>query len=90
MLDWQVTATTIYCDAVGDEVTLLVYKDGSAQCTAYQRYGKPDKETVKLMRKKERQLKRHLACEGSECYRIVQYRDKLFGEEARRGTKGGR
>ncbi len=90
MLDWQVTATTIYCDAVGDEVTLLVYKDGSAQCTAYQRYGKPDKETVKLMGKKERQLKRHLACEGSECYRIVQYRDKLFGEEARRGTKGGR
>ena len=90
MLDWQVTATTIYCDAVDDEVTMLVYKNGSAQCTAYQRYGKPDKETVKLMRKKERQLKRHLACEGSECYRIVQYRDKLFGEEARRGTKGGR
>lgn len=90
MLDWQVTATTIYCDAIDDEVTLLVYKDGSAQCTAYQRYGKPDKETVKLMREKERQLKRRLACEGLECYRLVQYRDKLFGEEAGRGTKGGR
>ena len=35
MVDWQVTATTIYCDAVDDDVTLLVYKDGSAKCTGY-------------------------------------------------------
>ena len=88
MVNWQVTATTIYCDAVDDEVTLLVNKDGSAQCIAYQRYGEPDKETVKLMRKKESQLKRHLACEGPECYRLTQYRDQMFAEEARRGTKG--
>ena len=26
MVNWQVTATTIYCDAVDDEITLLVYK----------------------------------------------------------------
>ncbi len=87
MVDWQVTATTIYCDAVDDEVTLLVYKDGSANCTAYPRYGQPDKETVKLMRKKESQLKRRLACEGAECYRLTQYRDRLFSEKARKGTK---
>ena len=26
---WQITAKTIYCDAVGDEVTILVHKDWS-------------------------------------------------------------
>lgn len=88
MVDWQVTATTIYCDAVDDEVTLLVYKDGSAKCIAYQRYGEPDKETARLMREKESQLKRRLCCEGPECYRLIQYRDKLFSEEAKKGTKG--
>ncbi|MCJ7791782.1 MAG: hypothetical protein MUP49_05195 [Dehalococcoidia bacterium] len=37
-LDWQVTATTIYCDAVDDDVTILVYKDWSTKCTGYKKY----------------------------------------------------
>ena len=41
MVDWKVTATTIHCDAVGDEVTILVYKDGSVKCIGYDKYGKP-------------------------------------------------
>ena len=81
MIDWQVTATTIYCDAVDDEVTLLVYKDGSTQCTGYARYGQSDKEARKLLHKRSKQLKRKLECEGPECYRVIQYRDKLFSEK---------
>ena len=80
MVDWQVTATTIYCDAVDDEVTLLVYKDGSAKCTGYQKYSQPDRETAKILKVKSKQSGRRLKCEGMECHRVVQYRCKLFTE----------
>ncbi len=33
MTDWQLTATTIFCDTTGKEVTIFVYKDGSVNCT---------------------------------------------------------
>ena len=82
MVNWKVTATTIYCDAVDDEVTLLVYKDGSVKCIGYSKYGQPNKGVAGLMEKKSRQLKRQLKCESPECYRVVQYRDKLFAEES--------
>ena len=84
MVNWQVTATTIYCDAVDDEVTLLVYKDRLSKCTSYEKYGEPDKDIVKVMKKKSKQLKRQLECEGPECYRVIQYRDKLFAEETKK------
>jgi len=85
MVNWQVTAATIYCDAVDDEVTLLVYKDRTAKCTGYQKYGKPGKETAEVIEKKNKQLKQRLECEGPECYRVIQYRDKLFAKEAGKG-----
>ena len=83
MVNWQVTATTIYCDAVDDEVTLMVYKDGSAKCTSYKKYYQPSKEARKLLKRKSKQLNRKLKCEGLECYRVVQYKEKLFAEEAK-------
>jgi hypothetical protein len=86
MVDWQVTATTIYCDAVDDEVTLLVYQDGSAKCTGYKKYAEPEKEIAKIIKKKSKQLKRQLGCEGAECSRVTQYRDGLFAEEAKKGA----
>ena len=85
MVNWQMTATTIYCDAVDDEVTLLVYKDWSLKCTGYSKYGEPDSETSKILRKKSKQLKRRLECEGLECYRVLQYKEKLSAEEAKKG-----
>ena len=85
MIDWQVTATTIYCDAVDDEVTLMVYKDGSAKCTGYKKYYQPSKEVRKLLEKKSKKLNRKLACEGLECCRIAQYKEKLFAEEPKSG-----
>ena len=85
MVNWQVTATTIYCDAVDDEVTLMVYKDGTAKCVSCQKYRESDKELAKLVERKSKQLGRKLGCEGPECYRVIQYRDKLFAEEAKKG-----
>ncbi len=35
MVNWQITATTIYCEAVSDEVTIMVHKDWSVTCTAH-------------------------------------------------------
>ena len=83
MVDWQVTATTIYCDAVDDEVTVLVYKDWSVKCTGCRKYGEAGKDAVNLLKKKSRQLKRQLACVGLECHRVTQYKEKLLAEEAK-------
>ena len=85
MANWQVTAMTIYCDAVDDEVTLLVYKDWSTKCTSYSKYGEPSREILKILRQKSKQLKRRLECEGPECCRVVQYKEKLLTEEAKKG-----
>ncbi len=81
----MLTATTIYCDAVDDEVTLIVNKDGTSKCTGYKKYGNPDKETVRLLKMKSKQSGKRLSCEGPECHRVTQYRDRLFAEEAKGG-----
>ena len=86
MIDWQITAITIYCDAVDDEVTLLVYKDTSVKCTGHQKYDTLDKEAARQLKRKSKQLKRQLRCEGLECYRMLQYRDKVLVDEDR-GSK---
>ena len=75
MVDWQVTATTIYCDAVADEVTVLVYRDGQATCTGYAKYGDAAPEAKNKNR-----------CSGFECHRVSQYREKLFGEADEKGA----
>ena len=87
MVNWQVTATTIYCDAVDDEVTLLVYKDWSAKCTGYRKYGESGKTGTNLLKKKGKQLKRPLECVGPECHRVIQYKEGLLSEEAQKDAR---
>ncbi len=82
MVDWQVTATTIYCDAVDDYVTIVVYKDWTAGCSGYKQYvGNPTKTTVKMLKQRSKRLGRQLKCEGPLDYRVAAYRDKLIAEE---------
>jgi len=81
MVDWQVTATTIYCDAVDDDVTVLVYKDWSVKCVGYKKYGESSKGIAKMLKEKGKKLGRELKCEGPECSRMIGYRDKLRAEE---------
>jgi hypothetical protein len=79
MADWQITATTIFCEDIDDEVTLLVYGDGTAKCTAQPKYAQPDKETIKALKKKSKQKGKALRCRGVDCPRIPEYRKKWLG-----------
>ena len=82
MADWAMTATTLYCDAVDDEVTLMVYRDGTARCTGHGKYGQPDKEAARLIRQKSRRTGKQPACEGLGCHWVTEYRQNLLaGEE---------
>jgi len=90
MVDWQVTATTVYCDAVDDDVTIIVYKDWSTRCVGYyKKYGDNviNKETAKALKQRSKKSGRALRCEGPECRRVIVYRDKLRAEEAAAETK---
>jgi hypothetical protein len=81
MVDWEVTATTIYCEAVDDEVTVVVSHDGTARCTGQQKYANPDKETARAMKKKSKQMGKQLGCREVECARVTQCRDGLLGKK---------
>ena len=85
MVDWEVTANTIYCDMVDDEVTVLVYKDFSTKCTGYSKYGETSKEMLGLLSRKSKQLGRRLECAGSKCGYVIQYKEKLLAEETKEG-----
>jgi hypothetical protein len=74
MVNWQVTATTIRCAAVGEDVTLMVYKDWTVKCTGFMKYGEPGKKN------KGRQGG---WCGGLQCRQVMQYREKLQTEEAK-------
>jgi hypothetical protein len=63
----------------------LVYKDWSARCTGSKKYGEPNKEAVNLLKKKSRRVRRELRCVGPECRRVIEYKEKLLAEEARKG-----
>ncbi len=87
MASWKITATTIFCDAVDDEVTVLVYSDFSTRCTGYQKYLKPTKEVNNLLKKRGKRLGRELACRGLKCPRVMQYQEKIIAEEAKKSSK---
>jgi hypothetical protein len=76
--DWEITVTTIFCEDVDDEVTLMVYADGTSRCTGRQKYISPDKGTSRVMKKKSRRLGRLPLCHGDDCPKIKQYRDSIF------------
>jgi hypothetical protein len=82
MVDWKVTATTIYCDAVDANVTIMVYKDRSTKCVGYSRFCESlTKDRAKILEKKGKRLGRKLCCEGGECSRVLTFRDEVFSEE---------
>jgi len=82
MVDWQVTATTLYCDAVDADITVMVDADGGVRCAGMLKYlEKPTPETLRQLKKRSRRLGRQLACEGDTCPRTSAYRDKVFAEE---------
>ena len=82
--DWQVTATTLMCDAIGDYVTVMVYKDWTAKCAWFNRYG-GKKDTPKEFKRLDKKIKLKLEkCLGPTCSWVTEYHDKLQKEEAER------
>lgn len=82
MADWQLTATTIYCDAVDDDVTIMVYKDRRTTCTGYKKYGEGlNRGAARMLKKKAGRLGRNLECEGPLDHRVTDYRDRLMTED---------
>ncbi len=85
MVDWQITATTIVCDSVNDEVTILVHDDWSVKCTGFIKYS-TRRAGLDLV-KRSLELKRLVECKGLDCPHIVAYKEKLQAEEAARAKK---
>lgn len=75
MTDWQLTATTIFCEDFNDEVTIMVYKDGKTRCTGYDTFVKMNSGADKKKQAGD------VECHGPVCHRVAEYRDKLFSEE---------
>ena len=71
MVNWQITAKTIYCESAGEEVTIIIKKDWSVQCTGYQdrQQGAPNRPYTSA------------ECEGLGCSRINQYLAQMKAEE---------
>ena len=44
MTGWKITATTIFCKDIADEVTLIVTENGTITCTGMQRYFNNDRK----------------------------------------------
>lgn len=83
MTDWKITAKTIFCDAVDDEVTVLVYRDASARCTGCKKYNEPNQITQSVIREKSRRLKRPIKCEGEGCPRMTRYITSITAENVK-------
>jgi hypothetical protein len=84
MSNWQTTAKTIFCEAVDDEVTVMVYKDFSAHCTGCKKYSQPNDMTKKIMVGKKRHAGHLVCCEGEGCQRVSAYRAIIQSEEAKK------
>jgi hypothetical protein len=78
MVDWEVTATTIYCDDVDDEVTIIVNGNGTVKCTGAQKYAPTSKQAAKELKTKSKNKNKTLLCKDVACSKITRYRDELL------------
>jgi hypothetical protein len=80
MTDWQITAKTIFCEAVDDEVTVIVHRNGAVHCTGCRKYDQPNDITRILVKEKTRKIKRAVKCEGESCPRVTGYNNQIQTE----------
>ncbi len=84
MVDWEITATTVYCNSIDDEVTIMIYRDFSIRCTGFVKYSKENPEVARLLKQKSKQAGRKVDCTGLDCDCIAQYKEKLLAEEKKK------
>lgn len=80
MADWQITANTINCKAVAEEVTITVKNDWSVKCSGCDKFATSRRAQLQLV-ERSMDLKRSLECKGIECDSIREYLEKLHAEE---------
>jgi hypothetical protein len=88
MVDWQVTAVTINCSAVAEEVTIIVKNDWSVQCTGFQKLAASRRARLDLVNR-SLTIKRTLDCKGTQCPQISAYILKLQSEESLKAGPAG-
>ena len=88
MVDWQVTAVTINCSAVAEEVTIIVKNDWSVKCTGFEKIAHSRQARIEML-KRSINLKRALDCKGMQCPQIMEYIQKLQTEENQKTSHDG-
>jgi len=88
MVDWQITAVTLECGAVAEEVTIIVKNDWSMQCTGFDKYTTSRKASLELT-KRSLNMRRVLDCKGMQCPQITAYIQKLQSEESQKVDPAG-
>ena len=84
MTGWLVTATTIHCEFIDEDVTIIVYKDNSAKCTGYNKFCENiTKETIEALKVKGRKLGKELKCIYPSACGLTHYRDRILAEKAK-------
>ena len=87
--NWLVTSTTISCETVGREATIMVYKNWSTACAYHKRWGPVRWNTRRGIGRAFAWLGivsdvKYLAsgCPGPvECPKIGEYQNRLYDEE---------
>ena len=82
---WKVTAGTINCRAVADEVTIIVKNDWSVQCSGFDKLKNSRRAQLQMV-ERSLDLKRTLDCKGMQCKQITDYLEKLQAEENPKST----
>jgi hypothetical protein len=75
-----VTAGTINCRAVADEVTIIVKNDRSVSCSGFDKLKNSRRARLQMV-ERSLDLKRTLDCKGMQCKQITDYLEKLRAEE---------
>ncbi len=77
---WEVTATTLRCESIGEYVTLRVSREWTAKCAWCVKYT-PDavQNAVAIKKTIQEKIKK---CVGPDCPVVTGYRDRLMAEEA--------
>jgi hypothetical protein len=79
LTDWEITAATIYCTAVDEEVTLLIHRDGQINCTGQQLYQNPNRDNARRLVKRSGRAGRKIVCLGIGCATITDYLVEISG-----------
>ena len=66
-MDWQVTATNVKCDYVGDFAVIMVHGDGTTKCAFVNKHSKVKSGGKKLIN-----------CKWPSCPLVSDFRERAF------------